>query len=431
MSRLKALKAATTLRHVAHLLNVKPGMLSFVLYKKPIAARYTKFEIPKKYGGSREICAPDKDLKLIQHRLADLLQDCVDEINAYHGHIEDDEHHGIAHGFKRNHTIMTNARVHMTRRFVFNVDLHDFFGCINFGRVRGFFIKDKNFALDPAAATVLAQIACNDNKLPQGSPCSPVISNLIGHTLDILLVRMAEGTGCTYTRYADDLTFSSNKSSFPIRVAKQTEEDKDKWVPGQALKRLVAKGGFSFNDKKTRMQYRDSRQEVTGLVVNRKVNVPATYRYTVRAMVDTLVKTGAFDFIYKKEDNEGNQVVTKIPGRNQQLLGMLSYIDQVDLFNKKLCERNGFTAPETCGRIKLFRRFLYFDAFYAPTTPVIICEGKTDNTYLKHAIKNLAASYPTLATPDPDPKPNVRLFKYAERRTSEITPCPTEVQASR
>ena len=421
MSQLKKLKAATTLSDLAHLLEIKPGMLSFLLYKKPKTSLYTKFSIPKSYGGTREIWAPDKELKLVQHRLANLLQNCVEEINAIHGHIEDGKHHGVAHGFKRKHTIMTNARAHVTRRYVFNVDLEDFFGTINFGRVRGYFLKDKNFALQEKVATVVAQIACHDNKLPQGSPCSPVISNLIGHLLDIMLVRLAIATGCTYSRYADDLTFSTNKRVFPSRVAKQDNEDKDVWIPGQGLKRLVAKAGFSFNEKKTRMQYRDSRQEVTGLVVNRKVNVPATYRYTVRAMVDHAMKTGGFEFIYKKVNEAGEITTTNSPGTNKQLLGMLSYIDQVDLFNKMLCEKNGIDPPDTSGRIKVFRQFLYFDAFHDISAPVIVCEGPTDNIYIRHAIKSLAASYPMLASNTSPPKLSVRLFKYGERRTSEVT----------
>lgn len=420
MSQLRQLKAATTLSDVARLLEVKPGMLSFLLYKKPKAVLYAKFDIPKRHGGTREICAPDKDLKLVQHRLANLLQNCVEEINAARGRVEDGKRHGVAHGFKRKHTIMTNARVHVTRRYVFNVDLHDFFGTINFGRVRGFFLKDKNFALEEKVATVIAQIACHENKLPQGSPCSPVISNLIGHVMDIMLVRLASATGCSYSRYADDLTFSSNKSKFSSRVATQDEDDKDLWLPGQGLKRLVAKAGFSFNVKKTRMQYRDSRQDVTGLVVNRKVNVPAAYRYTVRAMVDHALKKGTFEKIFKKVDAAGVETTFRQPGTNRQLIGMLSYIDQVDLFNRKIREENGPEPHDTSGRTELFRRFLYFDAFHAIASPVIVCEGPTDNIYLKHAIKRLTASYPMLAAGTP-PKLSVRLFKYGQRRTSEIT----------
>lgn len=418
---LKELKAATTLTHVAHLLKLKAGMLSFLLYKKTKTTLYKKFDIPKSYGGTREILAPDKQLKLVQHRLAILLQDCVDEIDSARRHSEDGKQHGIAHGFKRKHSIITNARVHVTRRYVFNVDLHDFFGSINFGRVRGFFLKDKNFSLRPDVATVLAQIACYENKLPQGSPCSPVISNLIGHTLDILLACMAKSADCTYSRYADDLTFSSNKRSFPSQVAKQTQEDGNVWIPGKELTRLVERSGFRFNDKKTRMQYRDSRQEVTGLTVNRKVNVPASYRYTARAMADSLFKTGGFEFILKKKDAAGKEIVAKSPGQNRQLIGMLGYIDQIDLFNRNLCIENKTTPTDTFGRIKLFRRLLYFDAFYAPTTPVIVCEGKTDNTYIKHAIKSLALAYPLLATSGGSTTLKVRFFKYADRRASKIT----------
>lgn len=419
MSSLEDLKAATSLRQMASLLGVKPGMLSFLLYKKPKVALYRKFTIPKRHGGTREILAPERELKLLQHRLSKLLQSCLAEINAAHGHVEDKNHQGIAHGFKRFHSIMTNGRNHVARRYVFNVDLHDFFGTINFGRVRGFFLKNKNFKLHADVATVMAQIACHENKLPQGSPCSPVISNLISHPLDIALVRLAAGEGVTYTRYADDLTFSANEPDFPVRIAVQTSEHE--WKPGDALRRTVERGGFSFNDKKTRMQYRNSRQEVTGLTVNRKVNVPATYRYTVRAMVDSLFKTGSFQFIYKKSDEKGEIVVTNRRGERKQLLGMLSFIDQVDRFNKQLREDNNLEPFDTGGRITLFRRFLYFDFFYALGEPIIVCEGKTDNVYLKCAIKSLAAFYPKLADAGTPPKLKVRFLKYSHRRTSEVT----------
>jgi RNA-directed DNA polymerase len=418
---LSKLKSASSLSDLALLLNLKPGMLSYLLYKKQKNTLYKKFDIPKSHGGTREIWAPEKDLKLVQYRLSSLLQDCTDEINDELGLPKNGKNYGISHGFKRKHSIMTNARAHVTRRHVFNVDLSDFFGSLNFGRVRGFFLKDRNFLLHPAVATVLAQIACYENKLPQGSPCSPVISNLITHTLDILLVRMAVNTGCSYSRYADDLTFSSNMDAFPSQVAVKKLGDENEWLPGKELTRLVERSGFKFNEKKTRMQYRDSRQEVTGLVVNRKVNVPASYRYTARAMADSLFKTGRFDFIYKLKDASGAEVVTKKPGRVEQLLGMLSYIDQIDLFNKNLRIKNKLPPIPTDGRELLFRRLLYFNAFYAPDEPIIVCEGKTDNVYLKHAIKSLAIDYPSLVANNNDKSLKIRLFKYANRRTSVIT----------
>lgn len=422
MSDLTALKAATTLSHVAHILDIKPGMLSFQLYKKPKATLYKKFKIPKSYGGTREIWAPEKDLKFIQHRLSLLLQRCAEEINIARGHVEDENNPGIAHGFKRKHSIMSNARAHQTRRYVFNVDLHDFFGTIHIGRVIGFFTKDKEFALHPKVALVLAQIACHEAKLPQGSPCSPVISNLIGHMMDVQLVRLATATGCTYTRYADDLTFSTNKNPFPSRVAKQTDDDKDIWIPGIGLKRIVKRSGFSFNDKKTRMQYKDSRQEVTGLTVNRKINSRSDYRNTVRAMVHRLITTGSFECIYKSTDEKGVEAVKKEPGKTHELRGMLAFIDHVEQYHLKVHKAQLPEPVASRSREKLFRQFLLYDRFYASGLPVVVCEGETDNIYLTHAIHRLVADFPNLATKDPAGKVklNVRLHKYLPKLTGRI-----------
>ena len=119
---------------------------------------------------------------------------------------------------------MTNAYIHKRRRYVLNLDLEDFFPSFNFGRVRGFFIKDKHFALHERVETIIAQIACHDNELPQGSPCSPVISNLIAHLLDVRLARLAKAHKCTYSRYADDITFSTNRKEFPSDLAAPAHE---------------------------------------------------------------------------------------------------------------------------------------------------------------------------------------------------------------
>jgi hypothetical protein len=167
MSALQSLKAASSLSDVARLLRFRPAGLSYLLYHKQ--DKYTQFTIPKRNGDTRTISAPIPSLKLLQKRLAELLQDCVMETNILY-----QRNDNIAHGFKRNHSIITNATAHRKRRYVFNVDLQNFFGAINFGRVRGYFMTDRNFALKESVATVLAQIICHDNALPQGSPCSPV-----------------------------------------------------------------------------------------------------------------------------------------------------------------------------------------------------------------------------------------------------------------
>ncbi len=203
MLRLESLRAATSLSDVARILDFEPKGLSYILYVQPDIEKYTHFGIPKRNGGQRAIDAPQGGLKLLQRRVADLLQDCVDEINVAAKRRDRTEH-----GFRRGRSIVTNAHQHRRRRFVLNVDLEGFFPSINFGRIRGYFIKNHDLLLHPAVATVLAQIACCGNSLPQGSPCSPVISNLIAHLLDMRLVRLAFQTGVTYSRYADDLLIS-------------------------------------------------------------------------------------------------------------------------------------------------------------------------------------------------------------------------------
>lgn len=417
MTQLTGLKSATSLTDVAHLLGYKPAALSYILYKIPARSKYTTFEIDKRYGGVRKISAPAPQLKILQRRLCDLLQNCSEEINetcALNDH--------LSHGFKRRRSIITNAKPHRNHRYVFNIDLQDFFGSINFGRIRGFFISDRNFALDPAVATVVAQIAVDNDALPQGSPCSPVISNLIGHILDIHLVRLASKSGCRYSRYADDLTFSTNERNFPECIARRENDSVHEWIPGKELSRIVEKSGFWINPSKTRMQYRDSRQDVTGLVVNEKINVRREYRHTVRAMVHRLITVGVFEIIYKKMRSDGSKVENRAPGALDQLHGMLGFINSIDLFNRELRAKNGRIQAKPYREELTYLRFLLYKLFYVSESPVIVCEGQTDNVYMLHAIRSLALSFPNLATKNSDGTISlkVRIFKYAGTSTGRI-----------
>ena len=404
MSKLKLLKDCAGLHDVAQLLALKPAHLAYNLYKKADAAKYKKFDIPKRYGGSRTICAPNAHLKYIQRQLADVLLDCLNELNAKHSR-------QASHGFITDRSILTNAHQHRGRAYVLNLDLQDFFGSINFGRVRGFLINDRDFALSPAVATVVAQIACFENSLPQGSPASPVISNLIGNVLDVHLIKLARRSGCSYTRYADDLTFSSNLPTFPKDLA--FAED-NVWTIGDPLAKVIKQSGFAINATKVRMQFEDSRQSVTGLVVNRKANTAAPYRSTLRVMARSLFRTGSFTFDSLIKDAAGKITKKSELGTSEQLQGMLAHIKHVDQFNADVREREETDAP---GRLQLYKRFFLFSQFFCAPTPVILCEGKTDNTYLLHALRSRATNYPELVSINAvgEIKLLLRIFKYVNK----------------
>lgn len=392
MTALERLKQCATLKDVAHLLNVKPSGLSYILYKIDDGAKYHKFEIPKRSGGLRVIHAPIGELKLIQKRLAAHLALCLQEITRNN---EVDNQCVLSHGFRKGLSIVTNARRHRNRRFVFNVDLADFFPSINFGRVRGYFNRNRDFQLPIRIATILAQIACHNGALPQGAPSSPVISNLIGNILDVHLAVLASRNGCTYTRYADDLSFSTNLRNFPGSIAVLDLTSSGKWSAGLELESRVRRAGFNLNPAKSRLSIRDSRQMVTGLIVNQTVNVPKEYSKNTRAMCDRLFRTGTYDYSPGTKAPNPARVLAPLHGR-------LSYI-----FNVKFPKNGDGDRPfvdwkkdSPSGTYRMYRRFLDFKYFYGIRRPTILGEGKTDNVYLRAAIKALAGAYPGLAIVD-------------------------------
>ena len=373
MSKLDGLKKIATKPELAALLGVKATILTYTLYKLTPATQYTQFTIPKKNGGIRTIFSPSDKLKSMQSSLSNLLLDCIDEINEPKQK-NNTYKQALSHGFVRECSIITNAMMHLNKKNVLNIDLKDFFDSFNFGRVRGFFIKNNHFKLDPHIATVIAQIACYDNKLPQGSPCSPVITNLITHSLDIKLASLAKKHSCTYSRYADDMTFSTRKSVFPIQIMRQEE---NKFITGKKLKSEIKRAGFSINEKKTRIQYKDSRQDVTGLIVNKKPNVKKEYWRTVKSQCNSLFHTGTF--IKKTATGE-------VEGNINELEGQLNFIDQVDRFNR-LRQRQPLNYSYTIkshgvntthllrGREKTFSKFLCYRLFYAKIKSTILIEG--------------------------------------------------------
>lgn len=222
--------------------------------------RYTTFCIPKKSGGFREISAPNRLLKSFLTYTNVLLlafyeaPECVT-------------------GFVPGKSVVDNAAPHVGKNYVFNMDLKDFFPSIQKSRVWAT-LKHHPFHFNDTIADAIAGLCCTEKEvdgrlqwvLPQGSPCSPVLTNIVCRNLDRDLYRLAKKFNLTYTRYADDLTFSGNRNVF--------QPDSEFRV---ALQEILTKQRLTINEKKTRLQTKRDRQEVTGLVVSDRVNVTRDY----------------------------------------------------------------------------------------------------------------------------------------------------------
>lgn len=267
-----------TRKDVAALLGIPERSLRFFLYKRRPENMYFTFEIPKKDGSKREISAPKKELKTIQRKLAAVLSAVYDpKVCVY--------------GFVMGRNNIENAEHHVSRRLVFNIDLKDFFSQIHFGRVRGM-LMSKPYCIKEEAATTIAQIACFNGRLPQGAPSSPIITNMISAPLDNALMRLAKKTDCIYTRYADDITFSTYKPVFNESIVRV---ENGIVLIGEDLRKILEKNSFEVNTQKITLRSRIYRQEVTGLTVNRFPNLRRDYIKQLRAILHSCEKYGVYN----------------------------------------------------------------------------------------------------------------------------------------
>ena len=403
MNNLEKLKSAKNRKELAKLLGYAPKSLTAIIYKTPPSQKYSSFEISKKSGGLRKIKAPNKRLKKLQQHLANLLYSCQAEIETERNASP------VSFGFRRGTSIIEHAKKHKRKRHVLNLDIEDFFPSLNFGRVRGYFLKDNNFKLEEEVATTIAQIACDEIGLPQGSPCSPIISELICQIIDLRLLRFAKKHGLTYSRYADDITFSTNQKVFPKSVATYNVDNGCEWKLGKELVKRIETSGFKINDVKTRMQTRGSRQEVTGLVVNEKVNIRSRYYRNARAMCDSLFSTGLYytDASILNDDGSSPETTDSL----YPLQGILNHIYHITQSEERRPVHDQRVNPRAIRT--LFRRFLFFKNCVALTKPLIITEGKTDPVYLREAMRSLHKDFPNLCEKTSDGfKFHVSFFNY-------------------
>ena len=268
---------------VARFLAIELGQLRFLTFHRRGAAvvHYRRYEIPKKTGGVRRISAPKPRLASAQQKV---FHDILERLT-----VEPE-----AHGFVKARSIVTNALPHVGKRVVANLDLKDFFPTVTFRRVKGLFAK---LGYSESVATVLSLlltepprqevfadgrrlwVALGQRVLPQGACTSPVITNLLCRGLDRRLHGLARSHGYTYTRYADDLTFSG--------------DDKDRIGTLLAqVRRILDAEGFAVNEAKTRVMGRGRRQEVTGVVVNQKATVARDEVRKLRALLHQAARDG-------------------------------------------------------------------------------------------------------------------------------------------
>lgn len=272
---------------MANLLEINDKSLRYFLYHKKTENMYRSFKIPKKNGEYRIINAPNKELKSIQRKLAYVLA-LVYKVKP------------SAYGFISKKNIIENAKQHTKRNIILNIDLESFFNQIHFGRIKGMLIK-KPYEIGDEAAIVIAQLSCFKGILPQGAPSSPVLTNMICSPLDTQLTRLAKKYELRYTRYADDITFSTYKNEFPEKIV---YGESNNLKLGAELLDLLNKNNFKVNDKKIFLN-NNSRQEVTGLIVNKFPNIKREYIKNIRAILYNMGKSGEYE-VAKEYIRKGN-----------------------------------------------------------------------------------------------------------------------------
>ncbi|MDJ0845182.1 MAG: reverse transcriptase domain-containing protein [Crocosphaera sp.] len=349
------------------------------MYICPIDKAYTTFKIPKKSGGHRLITTPQTSLKIIQNKLNQVLSS-VYKVKP------------SVHGFAIKKSIVTNAKIHIKQRYILNLDLQDFFPSINFGRVRGLFIA-KPYNCTQEVATILAQICCYNNQLPQGAPTSPIISNMICARLDSQLQKLAKKYRCIYTRYADDITFSTSRFKFPHRLA-YFSQDSETFVLSDELRTVIKDNGFSVNLSKLRLQNRYQRQEVTGIIVNEKLNVKRKYIRQVRAILHAWKTYGLenAEAEFYKKFNDNNDDMKSRDCFRKMVKGKINFIGLVrgetDHIYLKFLKQLKALAPDLVDDSKINIITSKLSDIKSPNNlhkAIIWTEGKTDIKHLKAA----------------------------------------------
>lgn len=302
----------STPQDVAAAIGISIGKLRWLAWHTEAAERthYVQFTVPKKSGGVRVLAAPQRNLRAAQEWI---LENIVSKVPI----------HDAAHGFVSGRSTVTNAEQHVGQQVVVNADLKDFFPTITFPRVEGFF---RCLGYSGAVATILALlvtesprqkvryagkelwVATGPRALPQGACTSPALSNAISWKLDVRLSAIADKLDWTYTRYADDLTFSTG-----------TDANSQIGYLLARIRHIAQDEGFAINPTKTRVQRQSTQQSVTGIVVNERTGISRRKVRQLRAILHNAKRTG---LAAQNRDNR--------PNFDAWLQGMIAYVRMVN-----------------------------------------------------------------------------------------------------
>jgi hypothetical protein len=282
---------------------IKPLKVEYLYYlSKTKNNRYSEFSIPKKSGKLRTINSPDKLIKRVQSIINILTQIIFEPYSHY-----------CSNGFLYGKDIKRNALPHIKKNYVLNIDLKDFFPSINFRRIK-VVLELSPFKLIGERERIgflIANLSTYENYLPQGAPTSPLMSNIVTQKLDRRISKFCIKEKVKYSRYADDLTFSSNKPLFSEEFISD-------------ITSIIEEENFEVNQSKTRVRTHMQRQEVTGLIVNEKVNVKRDYLQKVRAMLNNWDKGGINYAESKFKTFQANNKISY--DFREVLLGHLSFL---------------------------------------------------------------------------------------------------------
>ncbi len=368
-------KKLQTKRGLAQILEIKYKDLIYNLHIIPNKSKYTKFTIPKKNGGKRTIFAPSSGIMEIQKRLSKILLEIYPSKSC-------------VHGFTKSKSILTNAKQHLRRKHLVNIDLKNFFPTINFGRVQGIF-KAYPFHFNYDMATTLAQICCYRRKLPQGAPTSPIISNFVCRKLDNQLMKFCIELNCTYSRYADDITISTNQKILPKAIG---VFNLNGFKLSKKIISIITQNDFLINNLKVRYSGNYNRKKVTGIKVNKFLNVERTYIRKVRAMLHAWEKykiSGA-----SIEHFNRCLGIDSLPDNpefiyERKLIGMIGFIGNVrgkdDEIYHKLYRRIKKLSPDA--NLSIIIRKDQIESF-----PILFGEGKTDWKHIKASLLDFKAN---------------------------------------